>query len=252
MNTSISVCIIAKNEEAHLPRCLDSLARYGFEIVVVDTGSTDRTKEIALEYGAKVYDFAWIHDFSAARNYAAEQASHNWILALDCDEYVTKMNLFEIRRLIKEFPRYVGTLEIENEMLGGEKRTYTTKLVRLYPKRHFHFVGEIHEQVYPLDERRLDDMCAFDIPLHLYHTGYVGTPEQVAAKNKRNIDLLMAALEKDPEDAYNYFQLGQSYVCADDYESACEWFGKALYFDLDETLEYVQTMVVSYGQSLLQ
>jgi tetratricopeptide (TPR) repeat protein len=161
------------------------------------------------------------------------------------------MDLLEIKRLIKEFPRYVGMLEIENEMLGGEKRTYTTKLVRLYPKKHFHFVGEIHEQVYPLDERRLDDMQAFDIPLKLYHTGYVGTPEQVAAKNKRNIDLLMAALEKDPDDAYNYFQLGQSYVCMDDYESACEWFGKALYFDLDETLEYVQTMVVSYGQSLL-
>jgi glycosyltransferase involved in cell wall biosynthesis len=171
MNTSISVCIIAKNEEAHLPRCLDSLRRYGFELVVVDTGSTDRTKEIALEYGAKVFDFTWINDFSAAKNYAAEQASHNWILSIDCDEYVTKMDLLEIRRLIKEFPRYVGMLEIENEMLGGEKRTYTTKLVRLYPKKHFHFVGEIHEQVYPLDERRLDDMRAFDIPLKLYHTG---------------------------------------------------------------------------------
>jgi glycosyltransferase involved in cell wall biosynthesis len=254
--------MIAKNEEKNLPRCLENLKPYGFEIVVVDTGSTDRTREIALEFGAKLFEFAWVNDFSAARNFAAAQASNNWVFALDCDEYIQKINVLETLKLMKQYPRCVGVLDIENEMLdeensdgtprapGTSKRTYTTQLVRLYPRKRFHFVGEIHEQVLPLSGDT-EEMVCFDAPIKLYHTGYVGTPEQIAAKNKRNIELLLAAIEKDPEDAYNYFQLGQCCVLGGDYAGACEWFGKGLSFDLEPTLEYVQTMVGSYGQSLL-
>ena len=248
----ISVCIIAKNEEAHIGRCLKSLAPYGFEVILVDTGSADKTKEIALELGAKVFDFEWIDDFSAAKNYAASLASNNWILSIDCDEYVTQLKLPKILTLIRQYPRYIGLIEIENEMMGIGKRTYKTKLVRLYPRKYFQFEGAIHEQVMPIAKNRRDEIFSFDIPLLLYHTGYVGTPEQIAAKNKRNLDLLMAELKKDPDDPYIYFQIGQSCVLGDDYEGACDWFGKGLSFDVDETLEYVQTMVVSYGQSLLK
>ena len=92
----ISVCIIAKNEEKNIEECLRRLLPYGFEIIVTDTGSTDRTKEIAQKYATKVLDFEWIDDFAAARNFCAENASNNWILALDCDEYV---NNAEIRTI---------------------------------------------------------------------------------------------------------------------------------------------------------
>jgi len=251
----ISACLIAKNEEENIGRCLKSLKPYGFEIVVVDTGSTDRTKEIAAEYGAKLFDFPWINDFSAARNFAASKAENNWIFSLDCDEFITSINIIELLKMVRQYPRYVGVLEIENEMLGndaGLKRTYTTQLVRFYNRKYNQFVGEIHEQVVPIGYKEGDDVFSFDIPIKLYHTGYVGTAEQIAEKNKRNIDMLMSALEKDPDDAYNYFQLGQTYVMGDEYEEACEWFSKGLSFDLDPTLEYVQTMVVSYGQSLLK
>lgn len=248
--TPISVCIIAKNEEKNIERCLRKLAPYGFEIIVTDTGSTDRTKEIATCYTTRVLDFTWINDFSAARNFTASHASYDWILMLDCDEYITSINLPAILSLIRQYPRYVGLLEIENAMLGGDgKSTYTTRLVRLYSRKYYHFTGAIHEQVTPLKPREL---ISFDIPLKVYHTGYVGTPEEVADKNKRNIDLLKAALEQDPADAYLYFQLGQSYVFGDNYEEACRWFSQGLTFDLDPSLEYVQTMVVAYGQSLLQ
>lgn len=255
----ISICMIAKNEETNLERCLKNLKPYGFEIIVTDTGSTDKTKEVALKYGAKVYDFEWINDFSAARNFSASKASNNWILVIDCDEYITQIRLPELYSLIRQYPRYAGTLEIENEMMGNDntesgvaKRTYTTKLVRLYSRKHYEFEGAIHEQVMPIGRRDTKELYSFDVPIKLYHTGYVGTAEHIAAKNKRNIDLLLAALEKDPDDAYNYFQLGQSYVLGDDFEAACEWFSKGLSFDLDPALEYVQTMVVSYGQSLLK
>ena len=82
---SISVCMIVKNEEAVLKRCLDSLKGIAEEIVVVDTGSTDRTKEIAAEYTDKIYDFTWVHDFSAARNFAFSKATKDYIYSADAD-----------------------------------------------------------------------------------------------------------------------------------------------------------------------
>ncbi len=247
--TPISVCIIAKNEEENIEKCLRKLSSYDFEIIVADTGSTDRTKEIASRYATKVLDFEWIDDFSAARNFAASHAVNNWILVLDCDEYITHINLPRILTLIRQYPRYVGVLEIENAMMGGDgTRSYTTKLVRLYSRKHYHFTGAIHEQVTPL---KAQELISFDLPLKIYHTGYVGSPAKIAEKNQRNISLLTAALERTPDDAYLYFQLGQSYVLGDDYEEACKWFSHGLAFDLDPELEYVQTMVIAYGQSLL-
>ncbi|MDE6918044.1 MAG: glycosyltransferase [Lachnospiraceae bacterium] len=73
----VSVCMIAKNEERYIEQCLRKLMRYNMEIVVVDTGSTDRTKEIAARYTDKLFDFTWCDDFSAARNYAVSKASNN-------------------------------------------------------------------------------------------------------------------------------------------------------------------------------
>ena len=83
----VSVCIIAKNEEKYIEQCLRHLLPFGMEIVVVDTGSNDRTRDIALKYTDQVFDFEWINDFSAARNFAASKAKNNWILVVDCDEY---------------------------------------------------------------------------------------------------------------------------------------------------------------------
>src|ERR1700730_15626481 len=82
----VSLCLIARNEEANLPACLESAADLVDEIVVVDTGSTDRTKEVAARFGARIYDFAWVDDFSAARNESLRHASGDWIFWLDADD----------------------------------------------------------------------------------------------------------------------------------------------------------------------
>lgn len=84
----ISLCMIVKNEEAVLGRCLESIQPLIDELIIVDTGSDDKTKEIALSYGAKVYDFKWIDDFSAARNYAFSKATCEYLLWLDADDYL--------------------------------------------------------------------------------------------------------------------------------------------------------------------
>ena len=102
----VTVCIIAKNEEKHIEECLKHLKKYDLEVVVTDTGSTDRTKEIAEKYADKVVDFPWINDFAAARNFCASHASNNWIIAIDCDEYVNSIDVRILRILMQKFPRH--------------------------------------------------------------------------------------------------------------------------------------------------
>ena len=110
----ISVCIIAKMKKHGSKQCLKSIKPCGFEIVVVDTGSTDRTKEIAAKYTNYLYDFVWCDDFSAARNFAVSKASNNWILILDCDEYVQELDVAKLRTCMQKYPKNVGALEIRN------------------------------------------------------------------------------------------------------------------------------------------
>ncbi|MDR1705050.1 MAG: glycosyltransferase [Clostridiales bacterium] len=94
--TTISLCMIVKNEEDVLKRCLDSVKEAADEIIIVDTGSTDATKEIAREYTDKVYDFTWINDFSAARNYAFSKAEMDYQMWLDADDVLPERSLREI------------------------------------------------------------------------------------------------------------------------------------------------------------
>ena len=88
----ISVCIIARNEEDNIEKCLQPLRKHPFEIVVIDTGSTDKTMELAGKYADKVLYFPWCDDFSQARNFSISHASHDWVLILDCDEVVKNID----------------------------------------------------------------------------------------------------------------------------------------------------------------
>ena len=145
----ISVCLIAKDEEKNIEECLKRLKPYGFEIIVTDTGSTDRTKELASRYADKVLDFAWIDDFSAARNFCAQHASNNWILSLDCDEYVNSIDVKTMRILMQKFPRYTGVIRLKNLVLDEDGQTGygTDDVTRFYNKNFYTFDYPIHEQV---------------------------------------------------------------------------------------------------------
>ena len=98
---TISLCMIVKNEEKVLARCLDTVADLVEEIIIVDTGSDDRTKEIAARYTDKIYDFVWINDFSAARNFAFSKATQEYIYSADADEVLDESNRQRIR-ILKE------------------------------------------------------------------------------------------------------------------------------------------------------
>lgn len=247
----ISVCIIAKNEEARIEKCLLSIKPYGFEIVVVDTGSTDRTKEIAAKYADKVLDFVWCDDFSAARNFSLQAASNNWIFMMDCDEWIKTIDVEELNFFRKHHSDSVGAVSRENLVTTNGKLTLnnTDYTERFFNRKLYHYTGIIHEQLTPI--RGKEFPCLL---LHttIEHTGYDMTPEEQVAKGKRNLSLLHKQLEEEPENPYVYYQLGKGYEIVEDYESACEYYGKGLYFDVDPELAYVQAMVVSYGNALLR
>lgn len=247
----ISVCIIAKNEESRIERCLASIKPCGFEIVVVDTGSTDRTKEIAAKYADKVLDFQWCDDFSAARNFSLQEASNNWIFMIDCDETIKEIDVEELNYFRKHLSENVGSvsrenLVTENGVLTLNNTDYTE---RFFNKKLYHYTGIIHEQLTPVRGHELPTLL-----LHttLLHTGYDMTPEERTAKFKRNFTLLEKQAETDTENPYLYYQLGKTCEMLKDFSRACSYYDKGLEFDLDPELVYVQTMVISYGNALLR
>lgn len=247
----ISVCIIAKNEEARIEKCLSSIKPYGFEIVVVDTGSTDRTKEIAADYADKVLDFVWCDDFSAARNFSLREASNNWIFMIDCDETVKDIDVEELNYFRKHLSDKVGSVSRENLVtVNGELTLNNTDYTeRFFDRRLYRYTGIIHEQLTPVRGHEIDTLL-----LHttLLHTGYDMTEEESEAKYRRNFTLLEKQAEADPENPYLYYQLGKSCEILGDYARACGYYDKGLTFDLDPELAYVQAMVVSYGNALLR
>lgn len=247
----ISVCIITKNEESNIEKCLKSLREYDWEIIVADTGSTDHTKEIASQYADKVLNFVWCDDFSAARNYSIGQASHDIILVIDSDEYLKEIDTETILQLAKQNPISVGLLSRENHyQMNGSDSVYVDFVERLFSRKYYHYEGIIHEQV---RLRKPDHYSyeTFQIPLILDHSGYSGNEKSLREKAMRNISLLEKDLEAYPDNPYTYFQIGQSYNMIHDDENACLYYGKGLSYDVDPAAEYVQMMVIGYGYALL-
>ena len=269
----LSVCIIVKNEEENLKKCLLALLAFPFEIVVVDTGSADRTVEVAKRYTEQVYDFAWCDDFAAAKNFAIQKASNDLVLVLDSDEYIEPMSEKELNAflcLTAKNPAKVGRIKRRNFFSEhGERRESVEWINRIFSKSDFHYEGCIHEQVKALDHRPYETYLT---GIMITHSGYDLTPEQKKAKARRNITLLQKELEmllreEEHTDAktareetggerqkqlpYLYYQLGKSFFMMEDYEEACKYFDQGLGFDLDPRAEYVSDMVESYGYALL-
>lgn len=250
----ISVCIIAKNEEKYIEECLKKLKPYGFEIIVTDTGSTDRTKEIAQKYADKVLDFVWIDDFSAARNFCASHASNNWILALDCDEYVNNIDMKVLRILMQKLPKYVGVIRLKNiVMKANEQMGYgVDDVTRFYNRNYYTFCSPIHEQVTLIDENRRDEtMQCFLMPMEVIHHGYALSAEEMRKKQERNLELLYKQIESGVQDAYPYFQAGQSEYILKNYEKAINLFEKGLLMQPSPEKIYVQMMIMTLAKAYL-
>lgn len=253
----ISICIIMKNEEKNIGNCLQALTAHGFgpngtygEIVLVDTGSTDRSIEIAGKYLPKIHHFEWISDFSAAKNYAAGCAQNDWIISIDADESMQSFDADAVQEFMLLHKDHIGSLHF---IITSEENHMTTKgnyrLGRMYHRKHYHFTGPVHEQLTPIDRSHPYASCP--LPVSVFHNGYAEDPQTLSQKAARNNEILFRELEKAPDNPYLYFQIGQSYMLCRDMEAAYEWFGKGLAYDIDPKLEYAQMMVIGYGECML-
>ncbi|MFZ5354297.1 MAG: glycosyltransferase [Bacillota bacterium] len=245
----ISLCMIVKNEEKNLDKCLALASGYFSEIVIVDTGSNDKTKEISQKYTDKVYYFEWCDDFAKARNYAISLTSKDWILTLDADEFITEINTDTIEKFIGKDERKIGRLKRINffdSSLGTQK--YIERVNRLFNKKYFKYLGIIHEQLVALDGSGYETE---HIDITLDHTGYKRNVLIDTSKAERNIKLLNIAVSERPHDPYLHYQLGKSYYISKDYQNACQCFETALSMSIDFSLEYVVDLVQSYGYALI-
>ncbi|MCX8022897.1 MAG: glycosyltransferase family 2 protein, partial [Syntrophorhabdaceae bacterium] len=185
--------MIVKNEEENLPRVLGSIQGLADEIIVVDTGSTDRTVEVAKSFGAKVYFFEWCDDFSAARNESLRHATCDYILWLDGDDEVPKSEHIKIKKDLSEKKYGAFYLHIKNNLQNDENISIQ---LRIFPnRRDIKFSGRIHEQIY-------DALRAMNVPMFLsdatiIHHGYYDNLDTIK-KLKRNKNILLKELEEHP------------------------------------------------------
>lgn len=245
----ISVCIITKNEAENLEKCLSALKPYPFEIVVADTGSTDSSKEVAGKYANKVLDFTWCDDFSAARNFCISKASHDTILSLDTDEFVTKIDLDALEKLIVQHPTDVGRIELLNYFdTDSGRRAQISRVDRLFNRNHHTFRNKVHEYLHTLCNI---PYATYEAPVTADHVGYLGSEEKLRDKSMRDINLLIKELDMKPESPYLYFQIGQSYLMMRDDKHACEYFALALEHHPDPKEDYTRILIKNYGECLL-
>ncbi len=246
----ISACIITKNEAENLEKCLSALHAYPFEIVVVDTGSTDDSREVARRYTEKVYDFTWINDFSAARNFAAERASHNIIFPVDTDEFIAELDWDSLQAQIDQNPKAVGSIKrMDYFETDGERHCQICAIDRIYHRRYYRYDMPIHETLVPLTNAPYRSYTA---PVTLDHVGYLGDGDQLRKKALRDMELLLRELTRDPENPYLYFQVGQSYMLMRDQENALLYFQKAMEHSPDPAADYTHILLYNYGHLLLE
>ena len=223
----ISVCLIAKDEERFLPQCLRSVRDVASQIIVVDTGSSDRTAEIAREMGAEVYSCPWNDDFSAARNAALEHATGDWILIIDADEELQSGQIELLNREIQVSAVMGYRLPIIDRGREEGGCSYVPRLFRNAPG--LFFVGRIHEQAFSSIQVRCQQWGLKHQlgKTTLLHHGY--TSEVMTTRNKieRNLRLLERAIEELPDEPNLIMSLGLELVRSGKLEAGLERYREA-------------------------
>ena len=203
---TISACLMVKNEEELLPGCLDSIRNWVDEIIVVDTGSEDKTVEIAESYGAKVYHQPWENDFSKHRNYTIELATMDWVFIIDADERIYEEDVHELLIHTNNDDVKVISLYVYNVYGDNEDTVTFLNSPRLFrSKLNLRYNGAVHNQLQIPSE-----ILVLNTKLRLKHLGYDLSPEKMRKKHVRTKTLLEEQLKENPENAfalYNYAQI---------------------------------------------
>lgn len=234
--------MIVKDESKYLEQCLNSVEDIVDEIIIVDTGSTDKTKEIAKSFGAKIHGFKWIDDFSAARNESIRHAAKDWILVLDADEIIEKKDLAKIKAAIEDAKDVVGfSLEQKsyiNEFFeGAVKNNSDFDLVNKYPFYISNFLvrlfknniglkfrHKVHELIEDSIEEKNMKYEKLDVVLH--HFGSLKDEKQVGDRVDQYSKIILKQIEEEPENARYNYQAARMYLGRNDFSNALKYFEK--------------------------
>ena len=251
---TLSLCMIVKNEAHFLARCLDAVKDHVDEIIIVDTGSTDETRAIAAQYTDRIYDFEWCDDFAAARNHALEQASGDWILVLDADEWMEAADATRLRQIIADTdydafflteynysnnPLEKGWIPVEKQTpysmgYAGYRKSLIARLFR--NRQEIRYRGRIHEVIdHSLEAFR---HTVLEMPLHHHGDADPTKPQQVRQLNY--LRMMEKELEREPDNGR--LHKAAASVCMyqkQNYRGAIEHFKRAaaLDYERNECLE---------------
>jgi tetratricopeptide (TPR) repeat protein len=225
---TLSLCMIVKDEEAMLGRCLEAAREAVDEIIVVDTGSTDRTVEIAQELGARVLHHEWTGDFAAARNVSFEAATGDWVMYLDADEVLVAEDAKYLRALTGRTWRDAFYLvEINHTGELGDGSAVTHDALRVFRNRpEYRFEGRIHEQIAQHLPAYLPERLE-RTPVRVEHFGYLGSVRGAKDKINRNLELLQRQAAEGLDTPFLHFNLGSEYAASGDAPRALEHFERA-------------------------
>ena len=228
---TVSLCMIARDEEKNLAQCLKGLAGLVSEIIVVDTGSKDDTRQVAAGLGAKVFEFPWIDDFSAARNESWRHASGDFIFWLDADDRIDDVNLKRLGELFatlttdpSQIPVYV--MSCISSSRSGESDVGVSH-TRLFPNRPaFRWVGRVHERV----EFGEAAVHYVHTKIVIRHEGYEDA-DQLARKKFRSKRILEQEYVANPDDVWNLFYLGREHHWQGNMSEAIRFFQRSIRLD---------------------
>lgn len=225
--TTISACIIAKNEEKNLLRCLKSITNLADEIILVDTGSNDNTINIAKKFNANIIEFPWNNNFSDARNKALEHATKDWILIIDCDEALDISQITDIKNTLSQASNIGFSLKlvniINNSPIEGE---YLFRIFKNYSG--FYFKGRINERILNSSLKADYEKNIIRLDYKLYNYGFYLNKKDINKRCYRNLSIFSEY--KNSDTSYiNYFNIGNEYFLLGNYSKAVTNYSKALY-----------------------
>jgi tetratricopeptide (TPR) repeat protein len=224
----LSLCMIVRDEQEMLPRCLASVSGTVDEIVIVDTGSTDATVEIARSFGARVLFHEWTGSFARARNVSFDAAKGDWLLYLDADEVLVREDAPLLRSLTGRTWREAFYLSETNYTGDLEEGTAVThNALRVFRNRpEYRFDGRLHEQIAHCLPGYLPERVESS-NVRIEHYGYLGAVRDSREKSRRNIELLRLQQRESPPTPFLHYNLGSEYAAADQPQAALAEFERA-------------------------
>ncbi len=227
-NITLSLCMIVRDEEKNLGKCLESIKDLIDEIIIVDTGSKDNTIKLAEGYGAIIYYYKWNDNFADARNESIKYAKGDWILVLDADEIIDEENKKKIKSLInkKEDLAYYLNFKSKINPSGAGKYVYNAHPRLFQNHKGIFYQGRIHEEIASSVKNIGGKISLSDVEIE--HFGYENYVYNGKNKVERNIEILKRELVENPKNGMTYFYLGESYSLMYKWDMAVYYYKKGI------------------------